>query len=237
MSNPTEQPDRTSKADRPRKLDAARVKAAIGEAAALARKLGAGAVGLYRKLLDLHTPEEALKAVEEATTANQARNRELSARLEKLFGDITAKRKAWMAAPPARKGVLEAELKTMMATHQAAEREFKVLLENERVLAQVRGRMMEATAYDLAGVTEVQIDRLIDQLDEKAEAAEGRVDAAGALEKAGRRRDRESDRDSFLEQLDKFAEEAPAVGESGAAAAESEPATPEPENPQPEKPD
>ena len=206
-----------------KKFDAARVKAALLAAVEGAKKLGAGAAGLYRRLLKIKSPQEMLREVEDAATANQARSADLSARMEKLFNDVAAKKKAWTSAPPARKRILEAELKTMLATYNSAEREYKVLLENERVLAQVRGRMLEVTAYDMAGVSEERIDRLIDEIEEKVQAAEGRVDAARDLDKAGTRRERESDRESFEDQLAQF--------DAEAAAAEVEPALPAPDTP------
>lgn len=195
---------RTPETPAARKFDPARIKAAMSDAVGLARKLGAGAVGLYKKLMKIRSPAEMLQAIDDATAANEARSGELSAKLEKLFGEIASKKKVWATAPPARKRILEAELQTLLATYTAAEREQKVLLENRRVLAQVRGRMQEAAAYDMAGVTEIQIDELVDRIDEKAGDAEARVDAIRDLEGAGRRRERESDRESFLEQLGQF---------------------------------
>jgi len=222
-----------------RKFDPARIKAAMSDALGMARKLGAGAVGLYKKLMKIRTPQEMLQAIDDAASANEARSGELSARLEKLFGEIAAKKKTWASAPPARKRILEAELQTLLATYTAAEREQKVLLENRRVLAQVRGRMQEAAAYDMAGVTEIQIDELVDRIDERAGEAEARVDAIRDLEGAGRRRERESDRESFLDQLAQFDVDGASEGEGAGGVAEpgeTLPPAKAPREPAPEPP-
>ena len=94
----------------------------------------------------------------------------------------------------------------MLSSYRATERELKVLLENEAVLSQTRGRMQEVLAYGMAGVTETQIDDVIDEIEESVEVAEGRLDATRDLEKAGRRRERASEKESLQEQLGEFDE-------------------------------
>ncbi|OQW96183.1 MAG: hypothetical protein BWK77_06020 [Verrucomicrobia bacterium A1] len=236
----TSDPKTAESADVPvakKKFDPARIKAAMTDAVVLARRLGAGAVGLYKRLMKIRSPQEMLQAIDAATEANEARSGQLSDKLGKMFGEIGAKKKIWAAAPPARKRILEAELKTLLATYTALEREQKVLLENRRVLAQVRGRMQEAAAYDMAGVTEIQIDEMVDRIDEKAGDAEARVDAVRDLEGAGRRRERESDQESFMEQLDQFAlDNEPTLAEPGKSD-EGEAAPSSETLPVPEKPD
>ena len=181
-----------------------RAKAAMTMALGLARKLGAGAASLLAKLKQDKSPEAMMKTIESAAAANQGRSADIAAKVESLYNEVVAKKALYEKAPPARKKTLEAELKTRLSAYKATEREYQVLLENERVLAEVKGRMMEVMAYGMAGVDEVQIDRLIDEVEEQVAAAEGRVDAARALEKAGRRRERESDQESFEEQLAGF---------------------------------
>jgi hypothetical protein len=173
---------------------------------AIAKKLGGNAAQLYRQWRKNKSPEAVQQSIANTLAANKANRETLSAELEKQFAVIAAKKKTYETAPPARKRVLEAELKGLLAAYRSAEGEFKVLVENEQVLTQVLGRMREVTAYGKAGITEAAIDQLIDEVDERAEEAEGRVSAAADLEKAGRRRERESDRESFAEQLAGFDE-------------------------------
>ncbi len=187
------------------------------------RKLGGNAVQLYRQWRKNKSPEAIQQSIAGTLAANTTKREALAAALEKQFATIAAKKKAYETAPPARKRVLEAELKGLLAAYRSAEGEFKVLVENEQVLTQVLGRMREVTAYGMAGVTEAAIDQLIDEVDERAEEAEGRVSAVADLEKAGRRRERESDRESFTEQLAGF-EELAAATEETPRAPESAPA-------------
>lgn len=156
--------------------------------------------------------------IKETASKNEARAGELSARLESLYNQLIEKKKAWETAPPARRQVLEAELKTLLAMHQAAVREHGIVLENQRVLAQVRGRILEAEAYGMAGVTEAEIDEWADVIEAKAGDAENRLDALRDLEQAGRRRERESTHEDFLNQLSQFSEPAAAPSSPEATA-------------------
>ena len=180
----------------------------------LVKKMGAGAADLLRRLKKDKSPQAMLDSIDASVAANAQRREGVSARLEKAHADIVAKKEAYAKAAPARRRILEAELKSLLAGYKAAERELTVLLENERVLSQVRGRMMEVLSYGMAGVTELQIDELADEIEAAAADAEGRTDAARELEKAGRRRERDSDRETFLDELEEF--------ETGAAAAASD---------------
>lgn len=184
---------------------------------AIAKKLGGNAAQLYRQWRKNKSPEAVQQSIANTLAANKTNRETLSAELEKQFSAIAAKKKDYETAPPARKRVLEAELKGLLAAYRSAEGELKVLVENEQVLTQVLGRMREVSAYGMAGITEAAIDQLIDEVDERAEEAEGRVSAVADLEKAGRRRERESDRDSFAEQLAGFEEPAAAAEENPAA--------------------
>lgn len=187
-----------------RKIDPAKVKAALKSTVELVRKLGVGASDLFKKLMKDKSPQAMLKTIEDSQLANQARREVVSARVEKLHGEIVQKKKAYESAPPARKRILEAELQSKLAEYKAGERELTVLLENERLLSQVKGRLNELTGYTMAGVSEIQIDDVIDEIEEAVSEAEGRVDAARDLEKAGRRRERESDRENLLDELKGF---------------------------------
>jgi hypothetical protein len=185
-----------------------RAKAAMTDAIRLTRKLGIGAMELFKKLKKDRSPQAMMATLESSLSANAARGADLSSKLEQQFKDISAKKKVYETAPPARKRILEAELQSQVAGYRAAERELKVLLENQRVLSQVKGRMHEVMAYGMAGVGESVIDDLTDQIEEAATEAEGRVGAADDLEKAGRRREKESSRESFMDQLGEFSGEA-----------------------------
>ena len=164
-------------------------------------------IAQIKKLKKDKSPEAALQRIEADQAANRESRELASARLEKLHTEIVQKKKAYEKAAPARKRVLEAELKNALAEYKAAERELSVLLENETVLAQVKGRIREVVSYGKAGVTEVQIDELVDEIEEQVGEAEGRLDAMRDLEKAGRRRDRESDTESLMNELAAFDEE------------------------------
>jgi len=224
MKDETPEDTRDAAHVRPTKPDPARARKAMRETVELVRKLGAGAMTLLRKLRKDRSPDAMLRTLDESLSANRQRREATSAAAEKLFGDIAAKKKAFEAAPPARKRILEHELRAMLAAYKASESELGVLLENERILSQVRGRMQEVLAYGMAGVSELQIDEVIDEVEEKVAEAEGRVSAARDLEKAGRRRERESDREDFAAELAGF--DVPAASPEAGSGAEAATATP-----------
>jgi hypothetical protein len=199
----------------------ARAKAAMQEVIRLTKKMGAGAASLMSKLKTDKSPEAMMRTIDQSVETNQKRSAEVAGKMEALFNEVAGKKAQYEKAPPARKRILEAELKTRLAAYKATEREYHVLLENERVLSEVKGRMMEVMAYGMAGVNEAQIDQLIDEVEEKVDAAEGRVAAARDLDKAGKRRERESDGESFAEQLADFDTDGP-------SSVTPEPGAPEP---------
>ena len=164
-------------------------------------------IAQIKKLKKDKSPEAALERIERDQTVNRESREVASARIEKLHQAIVDKKKAYAKAAPARKRILEAELKSALAEYKAAERELAVLLENEAVLAQVKGRIREAISYGKAGVDEIQIDELVDEIEEHVAEAEGRLDAMRDLEKAGRRRERESDHEALMTELAAFDEE------------------------------
>ncbi len=73
-------------------------------------------------------------------------------------------------------------MQSKLAQYKGGERELTVLLENERVLSQVKGRVNEVTGYKMAGVSEYQIDEVIDEIEEAVGEEESRLDAARDLE-------------------------------------------------------
>lgn len=178
--------------------------------AEMAAKVGRGAGALVERVKKARSPEAAVEALDAQLEENRARREPLSKRYEELYAAIAAKKKQYMAAPGARKKLLELELKGMLAEYKALERQLTVLLENERVAATVRGRTMELIAMGLRKVSEGQIDRLTDHIEEATGEADDVDGALRDLEKAGARRDREEDADAFEAELAGFDEELPA---------------------------
>ncbi len=187
-------------------VSAAIAKRAMKETLDRVKKLGTGAADLLRRLKKDHSPEAMIDTLERSLAANAARREPLAARVEELYTRIAARKRDYAAAPPARKRIIETELKSLLASYKAAERELSVLLENETLLARVRGRISEVMAYDLAGVSEEMIDDLAVDIDDRVVDAEARLDAARELDRAARRRDRESDREDLWAELDGFEE-------------------------------
>jgi len=169
----------------------ANAKKAMKEAIRLAGKLGAGAGALLSRLKKDRSPEAMIRTLDEQLGVNQSRRREVSGKVERIYGQIAEKKKKYASAPKARQRVLEAELRSLLATYKAAERELNILLENERNLSLVRGRLSEVQAYGMAGVSEETVDRVIDEVEESVSEAEDLAAAARDLEKAGKRRERE----------------------------------------------
>lgn len=171
------------------------------------KKVGGLAGDLVARLKKDDSPEAMLATLEEGLKANRKRREDAAAEVERLHMEIAAKKKVYATAVPARKKIIETELRSMLAAYKSAENQLTVLLENERVLSTVKGRMLEVVSYDLATVTEDQIDDVIDRIDEAVEEAEARVDATRDLEKAGKRRVREEDTEDLMAALAGFDEE------------------------------
>ena len=182
-------------------------------------KLGAGVAGLVKKLSGVQDPQEMIDSFGAALDANRARREPLKARYDALFREIAEKKKVWQAAPPARKKLLELELKTLLSEYRGIERQLTAFYENERTLVAVRTRVEEIVALEMRKVSEKQIDRLTDRLDDAVSDAEDVAGAVSDLENAGRRRDGDSDSDSLADALAGFDMDSPA----------GEPPTPNPE--------
>lgn len=185
-------------------VDAGKARKAMKQTLALVKKLGTGAVALLKKLRKDRSPEAMSATLDVQLSANRVRREEISGQVERLYNEIAAKKKAYATAPKARQRILEAELKSLLSTYKTAERELGILLENEKNLGLVKGRLNEVTAYGMAGVSEAMIDDVIDEIEEKVSEAEGVGDASRDLEKAGKRRERESDTEDLWEQLGDF---------------------------------
>ncbi len=171
-----------------------------------AGKAGHAAQDLVKRLRNVKTPDDMLKAIDESLAANQARSRPLAERSETLYKTIAARKKVHAAAPPARKKLLELELRNLLAEYKAVERELTAFYDNEHSLNVVRGRLLELMAHGMRKLDEGAIDKLTDEIDEVVGDAEGVRDAVRDLDKAGPRRERDSDQESFADALAGFDE-------------------------------
>jgi hypothetical protein len=168
-------------------------KKAMAETVSLAGKIGAGVKGLWSKIHVDRSPEAMLGSLHGSLDENRARRERVTAEMEALHVQIADKKKAYESASPVRQRMLKTELQTLMANYKSLEREFMLLSENEQTILTVKGRFMELIAHGLRGqVSEDLIDRLADDIEEKAGDAESVQDAMGDLDRAGRRRDREA---------------------------------------------
>ena len=202
-------------------------KQAMAETVALAGKIGAGLKGLWAKIHVDRSPEAMLASLNGSLDENRARRGVVSDEMEALHGRIAAKKKAYETASPVRQRMLKTELQTLMAQYKSLEREFELVSENERNIMTVKGRFMEMIAHGMRGrLDEDLIDRLADGIEDKTEEAESVEDAMGDLEKAGRRRDRETG--DFDAELAAFGEPEDAAAESPGTIEDAEPAAHEP---------
>lgn len=183
--------------------------------------LGKGASSLIDRLRGIQDPEAALSALDAQLTANREHRAPLQKRYEQLYGEIAAKKKVYLAAPPARKKILELELKALIAEYQGLERQLAVCFENERIITVVRTRTLELTAMGLRKLREKDIDELTDKIEDAVGDQEDVSDAMRDLEKAGKRHDAD-DADAFADALAGFDETAAPVAESGAEPASTE---------------
>lgn len=183
---------------------------AMAETVALAGRIGAGVKGLWSKIHVDRSPEAMLASLNGSLDDNRARREKVGAEMEALHNRIAAKKSGYETAPPARQRMLKTELQTLMAQYKSLEREFELNAENERNIMTVKGRFMELLAHGMRGkLDENLIDRLAGDIEDKTDEAESVADALGDLEKAGRRRDRESD--DFETELAAFGEAPVAV--------------------------
>ena len=180
--------------------------------------LGKGAGTLAKKLSGIRSTDEALREIEAQIADNRARREPVARRYDELYRLIVAKKKMYQTAPAARKKLLEMELKSAIAEYQSLERQMSAYLNNEMILTKVRGRMCELVAMSLKNVSEAQIDKLTDKIEDAADRDENLDGAIGDLDKAGMRREREDG--SFEDALAAFGDELPdEVAPEGPAAA------------------
>ena len=171
-----------------------RVKSAWSACASLAGKLGGGVKALWEKIHPDRSPSAMLAALNESQSGNRARLDALKPELDGVYREIVAKKKDYQSAAPVRQRLLKIELQTLMARYKGLEREFTILCENERSIETVRGRFLEVLAYGLRGKLDAGlVERLTDDIEDKADEAEDVQDALADLERAGRRTDRAPD--------------------------------------------
>ncbi|MGN0853140.1 MAG: hypothetical protein ACI4Q3_07160 [Kiritimatiellia bacterium] len=190
-------------------------KKAWAECASLAAKLGGGAKALWSRIHPDRSPPAMLAAMNESQARNKQRLEEIKPELDKAYGEIVSKKKAYQSASPARQRLLKMELQTLLVKYKGLEREFNILCENERSIEMVKGRFLEVLAYGKRGRLDADmVDRLADDVDDKADEAEDIQSSLDDLARAGKRQDRAPD--NFDEELAGF------DGELGLSAAENE---------------
>ena len=182
-------------------------------------KLGRRAVALAGRLRQDHSPEAMIATLDASLEALVPKRERAAAELEALFNRIAAGKQALASVPPARQRLLQAELTALLAQYRGLERQYRILLDNERHVHTVRNRLQEMTLYGMAAVDEALVDTVTEDIDEAAGDAEGREDAIRDLDRAGRRRDQDGDPTTLLQQLDEFA-----LPEGAPATAAAEPA-------------
>lgn len=189
-------------------LPAAQKQSILKQIGEFAVRIGAGAGTLAKKLAGIRSPEEAMKAINGQLDENRQRREPLTKRYEELYRIIVVKKRDFQSAPPARKRILEMELRSAIAEYQTVERQIAAYLKNETVLVKVRGRMDELVAMSLKAVSEKDIDKLTDRIEDAANESDDIAGAIGDLDKAGVRQEAESD--DLADVLSGFGDELPA---------------------------
>lgn len=157
-----------------------------------AQTLGKASVALVNRLRGIRDPEAAIAELDGQLAATRAKREPLSARYEELYLSIADRKKLWRSAPPARKKMLEMELKTLLAEYKSVEGQLSTLFEHERLIVTVRGRTLELAAQGLSLPKVEDVDRLTDDIENAVDETEDLSDAVADLDKAGVRRERTS---------------------------------------------
>ena len=181
--------------------------------------LGKSAGALAKKLSGIKSTDEALREIEAQIAENRARREPVAKRYDELYKLIVAKKKLYQAAPPARRKILEMELKGAIAEYQSLERQMAAYLNNETILTKVKGRMCELVAMNLKNISEDQIDKLTDKIEDAADENENLDGAIGELDNAGKRREREDT--SFEDALSAFGDDMPDTADEAADISEA----------------
>ncbi len=212
--------DKVLCAEADRALSPERKASILRQIGSFAVALGKGAGALAKKLSGIKSTDEALREIEAQIAENRARREPVAKRYDELYRLIVSKKKLYQAAPPARKKILEMELKGAIAEYQSLERQMSAYLTNETILTKVKGRMCELVAMNLKSVSEAQIDKLTDKIEDAADETENLDGAIADLDKAGARREREDP--SFEDDLASFGDELPEeAGDEASTASEA----------------
>ncbi len=195
-------------------LSAEQAKGIVRSVADFAGKLGHAASALVMKIRNEKSPETLLTSIDASLEANRSQRAPLMSRADALFAEIAAKKKVYQAAPPARKKLLELELKSLLSEYKGIERQMTAFFENENTLNTVRGRVLELMALGMRKIDEKTIDKLTDDIEEAVGESEDVAGAVRDLDKAGKRHENESDQESFESALAGFDD----IGEADAAA-------------------
>ena len=188
MTESVEGREMCARADR--ELSAEKTASMLKQIGGFALKLGAGAGALAKKLAGIKSTDEALTEIDARLAEARAHREPLGTRYEELYRTILSKKKLYQSAPPARRKLLELELKSAISEYQSIERQMAAYLKNETILTKVRGRMCELVAMNLRTVSEADIDKLTDKVERAADGAEDLDGAIEDLDKAGVRPER-----------------------------------------------
>lgn len=218
------------------KLPASRLRGILASVGDFAAKAGKLAGDLVRRIRNEKDPAEMLKSLDASLAASKEKRRPVLERNAALASEIAAKKKVYEAAPPARRKTLELELRNLLAEYKANERQLSAFFENENAVVVVRGRLLEQIALGMQTLKEDDIDKLADDIDDAVSEAENIAGAVRDLDKAGKRRERDSDGDSFADELAAFddpgpeSDSLPAAGDAIALSPDAAP-PPVPETP------
>ena len=204
MSTEDPTPDETLVKDAKARMPASRLRGILASVGEFAAKAGKLAGDLVRRIRNEKDPEEMLRSIDASLAANREKRQPIFDRNAALAAEIGAKKKVYEAAPPARKKMLELELRNLLAEYKANERQLTAFFENENALTVVRGRLLEQIALGMQTLKEDDIDKLTDDIEDAVSEAENIAGAVRDLDKAGKRRERDADADSFADELAAF---------------------------------
>ena len=152
--------------------------------------LGKSAVAYFKKLCGIRDPKAALDEAETQLAAVRERREPLSARYEELYAKIAAKKKLRDSASPARRKMLDMELRALLAEYRSLEREVAALYRKEEMVVTVRGRLNELVVQGLPMPKVEDVDRLADDITDALDTDEDLADAVSDLDKIGVGRER-----------------------------------------------
>ena len=152
--------------------------------------LGKSAVAYFKKLCGIRDPKAALAETEAQLAAIRGSREPLSARYEELYSKIAAKKKLRDSASPARRKMLDMELRALLAEYKSIERQVSALYRKEEMVVAVRGRMNELVVLDLPMPKVEDVDRLADDIADRVDVDEDLADAVSDLDKVGVGRER-----------------------------------------------